>query len=139
MNRALFYLLSFTWGALSTFPGLLYALILRLCGFRPKRFGFCLRFEVGNRRWGGVSFGCVIITCREPSLHLLQHEHGHGIQNIILGPLMLPLVSLPSTLRYHTRNIISRFRPGTRLRPYDSIWFEGWATALGEKYFPGEN
>ena len=133
MKRSVFYLLSFTWGLLLSASGLIYCLILLVSGKKPMRFGHCVRFEVG-KNWGGFSFGWLIVTNKNPSRHLLEHEHGHGFQNIMLGPLMPIIVCLPSTLRYHTRNIIQRLRPGTKLKPYDSIWYEGWATRLGEKF-----
>lgn len=133
MNRSAFYILSFTWGIVVSAVGAVYALAMLLIGKRPKRFGHCVRFEIG-KRWGGMNWGWLIITNKNPSLHLLRHEHGHGFQNIMLGPLMPILVCLPSSLRYHARNIIKRLHPKTVLKPYDSIWFEGWATKLGEKY-----
>ena len=133
MKRALFYLLSFTWGLPISLLGTFYCVILLVLGFPAKTFGYCVRFEVGNG-WGGANFGWLIITAKNPSQHILRHEHGHGIQNIILGPFMPFLVSLPSSLRYHTRNIIKRFKPQKTLKPYDGIWFEAWASALGEKY-----
>ena len=135
LKRPLFLLLSFTWGLPVSLAGAVWSLALLLTGHRPKRFGSCLRFELG-RGWGGANFGWVFFTQENPSLALMQHEHGHGVQNILLGPLMPFLVCLPSTLRYHYRNLVTRLRPGKALPPYDSIWFEGWATRLGAKYFP---
>lgn len=133
MKRSTFYLLSFTWGLILSLGGVLHCIILLISGKRPKRFGHCLHFEVGSN-WGGANFGWLIITNKNPSRHILEHEHGHGLQNIMLGPLMPFIVCLPSSLRYHARNIIKKLRPKTQLKPYDSIWFEGWATKLGEEF-----
>ena len=135
--RWLFLALSFTWGLPVSLAGAVWALVALLRGSRPRRFGLCLRFEVGEG-WGGASFGWVFFTGRRPTAALMRHEHGHGIQNMLLGPFMLPLVSLPSTLRYHARNLAARLRPGHRLKPYDSAWFEAWATSLGNRLFAGE-
>jgi len=129
----IFYLLSFTWGLPMSLAGGVWCLLLLLIGRRPKRFGRCLRFEIGQH-WGGANLGWLIVTCRDPSFRLLCHEHGHAYQNILLGPLMPLLVCLPSTLRFHSRNLLRKLRPQIRLKDYDSIWFEGWATALGETY-----
>ncbi len=133
MKRSTYYLLSFTWGIIVSAIGVIYSIALLLIGRRPKRFGHCVRFEIG-RNWGGLNLGWLIITNKNPSRRLLEHEHGHGVQNIMLGPLMPFLVCIPSSLRYHGRNIIKRLRPKTKLKPYDSIWFEGWATRLGADF-----
>ena len=135
LKRPLYLLLSFTWGLPLSLAGAVWTLGLLLTGHKPQRFGSCLRFEIG-RRWGGASFGWVFFTQENPSLYLMQHEHGHGLQNLLCGPLMPFLVCLPSSLRYHYRNAVSRLRPKKQLRPYDAVWFEGWATRLGKKYFP---
>lgn len=70
-----------------------------------------------------------------------MHEWGHGIQNIILGPLMPFLVAIPSCIRYWYRELLVRSgeKKYADLPDYDSIWFEGWATKLGKKYYKAED
>ena len=75
---------------------------------------------------------------REPLVHLrLLHVAPlraglamFGFQNLILGPLMLPLVTLPSAIRGHWRRYAQRH--GAKLRPYGAIWFERMADELGK-------
>ena len=139
----LFWLISLTWGALSTIPGLLLALALILCGKKPRRVGPLLYFRVG-KHWGGCELGAVFIRDTTSTEHVTWHEAGHSIQTLMFGPLMIPLISAPSFLRYHYRNLVKKIIPAKyqKLPPYDAIWFEGWATRLGKRYFmpnEGEN
>lgn len=132
ISKCRYYALSFTWGLLSTTAGLIVALCLLITGHKPHRWGYAWYFEVGNR-WGGASLGPVFIKDRTDSEHIKNHEFGHSIQNCYFGLFMPILVSIPSSLRFHTRNIMRLFgkRPKT---PYDSVWFERQATELGTEF-----
>lgn len=132
----LFYLLSWTWGVLPTLSGGLIALILLLSGHKPERLGPCVYFRVG-KNWGGCEMGMFFLRDRTSSEHVTLHEAGHSLQNIVLGPFMLLLVSGPSALRYHYRNFLHRFAPqkAKKLAPYDSVWYEAQACRLGYKWF----
>jgi hypothetical protein len=127
-NKKLFYTLSFTWGIIMTFVGVVAALCLVVTGHKPKKHGWCYYFEVGNG-WGGVNLGIVFITASNPSEHTKNHEHGHALQNCLWGPLMPFVVSLPSATRYWKRYF--QQKQGVKLEPYDSVWYEGQATAWG--------
>ena len=135
MSKKLFYLLSFTWGLPLTLCGYVAALFLMATGHRPCRFGACWHFTVGKRYWGGLNLGPVIFTQQGASESLKCHEHGHGIQNCFMGPLILPLVLL-SAARYHVRGW--RAARGDVLKPSDAWWFEGQATKIGTRYIRGK-
>lgn len=186
-----FWILSCTWGIIMTLIGAITALVLLITKHQPKRFGPCIYFEVG-KGWGGVELGPFFIISKDAGLNTVRHEAGHGIQNIIFGPLMPFLVCIPSALRYWVRNWkvadhrvyflvavslvsillvvlplviianiylilwpmfisigwiiyvsslfiwqvleIKSYCKNKGDKPYDSIWFEGWATKLGSKY-----
>ncbi len=128
--KALFYVLSLTWGLPTTLPGLFFASILRLIGHKSKKWGWCRYFEFG-KGWGGFSMGLYFFTNRDPSAHIRNHEHGHALQNCLWGPLMPIFISAPSFLRYHYRRLKIKLSPTVKLKPYDSIWFEGQATRFG--------
>lgn len=132
-----FYFVSFTWGIVMSIIGLIIATALWICGKKGKRFYYCYRFEFGES-WGGISLGPFIFTSKNPTLHTLQHEHGHSIQNLMLGILFPFIVGIPSGIRYNYRKWYKKHKyPKTNvpLKPYDSFFVEGWATRLGEKYF----
>lgn len=97
-----FWVLSFTWGAIMSVLGLLVTVALIMIGKQPKTFHHYVITEVGDG-WGGFSMGPFIITSENPSQYTKQHEAGHGIQNIIWGPLMPFVISIPSAIRYWFR------------------------------------
>ena len=45
-----------------------------------------------------LSLGLFIFTARPYDLRLVQHEYGHTIQSLILGPLWLFVIGLPSLI-----------------------------------------
>ena len=132
----LFWFLSLTWGFLCTFPGLIFAAVLLLCGHKPQRLGPLVYFRVG-KNWGGCEMGVFFLRDTTSSEHVTYHEAGHSIQNLMFGPLMPFIVSIPSFTRYHYRNFVRNFFPEKfkKMPPYDAIWFEGMATRLGKRYF----
>ena len=97
-----FWLVQCTWGILTTLPGLLVALTMLIIGKKPQRFGPCIYFVIG-KDWGGLSMGPIFLCCENAGLHTKQHEVGHSIQNMIWGPLMPFVISIPSVTRYWLR------------------------------------
>ena len=135
----LYWLILLTWGALSTLPGLIIALGLIICGKKPQRIGPMFYFRIG-RHWGGCEMGGMFLRDTTSTEHVTYHEAGHSIQTLMFGPLMLPLISIPSFLRYHYRNLVKKCSPekAKKMPPSDAIWFEGMATRLGKRYFAPE-
>jgi len=62
---------------------------------------------------------------------LLAHEYGHCIQSLILGPLYLPLVGIPSVL-WSNLPRFERYRQNKRVSYYDFLP-ERSATRLGTR------
>lgn len=131
----LFWLISFTWGALMTIPGLLIALVVILCGGKPRKNGFTFIVEIGGN-WGGFELGAVAICGsysqkNKPSYspfwfeQIRAHEFGHNLQQILFGPFQLFLVGIPSAIRYWYDRL-----HGLK-HPYDYIWFEYTASKWG--------
>lgn len=135
LSKTWYYIISFTWGLPMTLVGVVVAIVLLLTGYKPKKNIYGYYFEIGED-WGGVSFSFVSVVAKNPSGHILQHEFGHSIQNCIFGIFFIPLVAIPSAIRYWYRRYLNEIRkvPYLDLPPYDSIWFEGQATMFGEKY-----
>ena len=65
---------------------------------------------------------------------VVLHECGHGLQNIIWGPLMLFVISIPSVIRFWYRRHQNK-KGIYNLKAYDAIWFENQATRWGYTYF----
>lgn len=153
-NKWLFYIISFTWGFLASFIGmiiLLFSLIVgkvriykgRLFGVFPKAFGSDWGFSIGCVFF--IAHNCFETYCEEakykdfdfhpiiPIAHLMLHESGHTLQNIIFGPLTLFIVTIPSVIRFWYRDYLTK--TGKKfVKPYESIWFERQATKFGLKY-----
>ena len=137
-KRILFYVLSLTWGALLSIPGLIIIAVLAIQGkvhcYHGRLYGI-----IGDN-WGGFNLGCVFLVSRVAARdtsygnHTRAHESGHGLQNMILGPFMLFIITIPSVIRYWYRNWMFKHNADKPLPSYDAIWFEGQASALGVKY-----
>lgn len=131
-NDIVFYILSFTWGSLASIIGLIILIPFlitkkvkifcnRVYGIFPKCFGSGWGFEMGCFFF--TSYDC------DNEEQMLCHESGHGLQNILWGPLMLFVISIPSVIRFWYREY--KYKKGAPLPPYDSIWFEGQASRWG--------
>lgn len=81
-----------------TLIGGILALLLIVSGHRPQIFHYNVYFRFG-RGWGGVNFGAFFFLSKYQPDSTKQHESGHGLQNLILGPLMPFVVGIPSAFR----------------------------------------
>lgn len=99
ISYTVYWVLQCTWGFIMTFIGGCVAIGLMVTGHKPKTIGPSIYFEVGER-WGGMELGGFFL-CSETSKNSLKyHECGHGIQNLVWGPLMPFVISIPSAARY---------------------------------------
>ena len=62
---------------------------------------------------------------------LLVHEYGHALQSLLLGPLYLPVIAIPSMLWMLLPSCRS-YRRNTGVSYY-SFYTERWANAWAEK------
>lgn len=98
-----------TWGILQTFLGL----VLFLKHYQNKHYRYHGAVVTVWKSKTSVSLGMFVFVTAEPffakkfegkisveelSGRLLVHEYGHTIQSLILGPLYLVLIGIPSTL-----------------------------------------
>ncbi len=78
-------------------------------------------------RYGGISLGAYLLVHREADDLLLRHELGHSRQSLMLGPLYLLVIGLPSLLWAGLYPLTARLRPGTG---YFDFFTEKWANSL---------
>ena len=142
MKTALYWLCQSTWGFLQTMLGL--AVFLLHLGDRHALYHGAV--VTWWKSPASVSLGLFVFVTDKPyfyeklkedysmeelSQRLLVHEYGHTIQSLILGPLYLIVMGIPSTLW--------GFLPGcARMRKekqvsYFSFFTEKWANQLGER------
>ena len=90
-----------------TLVGSFVALGLIVTGHKPYRFHYNIYFIIKSLHGCGTEFGPFFIVsedCKD-SLHMKQHEAGHGLQNLWWGPLMPFVVCLPSAFRFWLREL----------------------------------
>ncbi len=142
VGAALYRIGQCTWGILQTAAGLAVFLAHR----RDRHYAYHGAVVTEWDRRSSVSLGLFVFLTKRPffrdrfreshsaeelSARLLVHEYGHTVQSLLLGPLYLPLVGLPSALwgnlpRFHAK----RKREG---RSYFSFYTERWANRAGER------
>ncbi len=128
--KFLFYLIQFTWGLPQNILGFLFS---RKYKKVENFFGANVYYH--NENWGGVSLGIFIIMSgmrdKKWTDSVKVHEYGHTIQSLILGPLYLLVIGLPSMIWCKTRCFV-RYRKQKNLSYY-SFYSEKWANYLGSK------
>ncbi len=79
-----------------------------------------------KRRYGGcVTLGDHIFLSPRASESTIRHEYGHTRQSLILGPLYLIIIGIPSIIWAATHHVI------TTGKDYDWFYTEAWANKLG--------
>ncbi len=138
MKTVLYRLCQCTWGILQSFAGFVIFLVL----IKNRHYAYKGSIVTEWSRRTSASIGMFIFmtapeymskrSCRrERYRRLLVHEYGHTIQSLILGPLYLPAMALPSAVwcnlpacqHHRKKNNVS----------YYSFFTERWADRLGEK------
>ena len=90
----LFALAQCTWGFLQTLPG---ALVFLACpGCRRGLYRGAVVTRWRSRR--GLSLGLFLFVPEGADERLLAHEYGHSLQSLLLGPLYLLVIGLPSVI-----------------------------------------
>lgn len=123
----LYRLIQLTWGLPQTLLGALLYLRYRQCPHEVYRGAIVTRWPRG----GGVSLGMFIFIEDTGSRdeYILKHEYGHTVQSLLLGPLYLVVIGIPSFIwanlpffekRRHKRQV-----------PYNSFIVEKTADRLG--------
>jgi len=139
MRTFLYQLWQCTWGLPQTLVGL----VLFLLHHGDRHFTYHGAVVTVWASRSSVSLGLFIFVPPDPYARqfkgrmgarelfdrLVVHEYGHTIQSLLLGPLYLPVIGLPSAL-WSTRG--SRLRRERHL-PYSVFFTEKWANRLGER------
>lgn len=131
MRKALYILCQCTWGALQSLCGL--AVFLVNMGRRHYVYHGAIVTEWKSPY--SASLGMFVFISeqhigREAYKPILVHEYGHTLQSLMLGPLYLPAVALPSCIWCMTP-ALHKMRVKKKLSYY-SFYTESWANKLGE-------
>lgn len=141
MKVFLYRLLQCTWGILQMFLGL----IVFSLHIKDEHFSFHGAVVTRWKSRSSVSLGMFVFVTDEPyfyeklkdeyteeelSERLLVHEYGHTIQSLILGPLYLIIMGIPSTLWGFLPSCYKKRKE--QGLSYFSFFTERWANTLGE-------
>ena len=134
MKRLLYIVWQSTWGLLQNLAGgTIYAFYrLRGCPHFAYQGALAVIWPV---RSGSMSLGRFLFlheSYRPGDRALLAHEYGHTIQSLILGPLYLFVIGLPSLL-WAGLPVFQRRRHDRHVSYY-SFYPEKWANALGARF-----
>ena len=122
----IYYFLQFTWGIIQNVIGLLLWITLFIINPNRKKKTFYGALVTEWKYKSSLGLGIFIFLGYDND-RLLVHEYGHTIQSMILGPLFLPLVGIPSFIHaclYNRKKV-------KRSHNYYSFYTEKWANILG--------
>ena len=124
MKRILFWFVQWTWGFPQSLLGLILCFIHRN---QPHSFyqGCIVTYWPIRGSLGVGMF--LFLGCDDPQVRV--HEFGHAVQSLILGPLFLPLIGLPSFL-WCNLPVFRRLRREKGVSYY-SLYTESTANLLG--------
>lgn len=116
------------WGLPQNVLGLMLCLALRGPRQRHRfRAAFVTEWSIN----AGFTTGMFIFVPRGCPRQLLLHEYGHTLQSLILGPLYLPVIALPS-LAWAGIPRFRRFRARYNYSYY-RLYCERWANVLARR------
>ena len=104
-------------------------------GKRRQRYGFS-RVTRLARPGNSMSLGAFVFVAQNGGEAVFwrtcAHEYGHTLQSMLLGPLYLPVVALPSLVWCYA---FAKWRKQHGV-PYGRFYTERWADRLGERFCP---
>ena len=131
MNKALFYLIQWTWGLSVNIVGFLIYLICKAKGRRSEKFGYSYIIYLPWKS-GGLSLGLFIFIRDDDdadwTYNTRIHEYGHTWQCLLLGPFYWFVIGIPS---FVWCNLLSGYRIKRQLSYY-IFYPEKWANYFGE-------
>jgi hypothetical protein len=141
MKKILYILIQCTWGILQTLVGF----IVFIINYKNKHYFYKGAIITEIQATSSVSLGLFIFLSLNPDKdkrqknkipdeemvrRVLIHEYGHTIQSLILGPLYLIIIGIPSTIWCFSPCFKNKRKKGIS---YFNFYTEKTANYLGEK------
>ena len=142
MLNIIYTLVQFTWGFLQSIAGA----VIFLKNIRCKHFVYHGAIVTEWRSPTSVSLGIFVFVTDKPYFYdkvkdvipeneiesrILVHEYGHTIQSLMLGPLYLFVIGIPSTVWAFIPSLVKKRHE--KQISYFALYPERWANYLGEK------
>ncbi len=126
-----FYIIQFTWGIVQNFLGLILLIKYRK-NTHHYYHGSIITYH--EEEWGGISLGMFIFMNGAKDEEWIRgtrvHEYGHTIQSLILGPLYMFVIGIPSFIWCNGKKFRNlRKEKGVS---YYNFYPEKWANYLGK-------
>ena len=98
MKKILFRVWQWTWGFPQSLLGLIFRLVYRNCPRSEYHNAVVTHWPKGGSMGVGMYLFLGTGGNDEHKAQVLVHEFGHSVQSMILGPLFLPIMGIPSFL-----------------------------------------
>ena len=132
-KAVLFYLWQFTFGITQNIMGLAMLAVCKMDGAESEWYHHALITYTDKKNFGGVSLGMFIFINKNRTgsqRHDTKiHEYGHTVQTMILGPLWLFVIAIPSVIWCNTPYFINK-RKAENISYY-WLYCEGWSNLCG--------
>lgn len=133
VRAILFYIWQFTYALPQNILGLIMLAIQKSKGAESEWYHNALITYIDKKNFGGVSLGMFIFINKNregDQRHDTKiHEYGHTVQSLILGPLWLFVIAIPSVLWCNIPYFVKmRKEKGVS---YYRAYCEGWSNECG--------
>ena len=134
IKSILFYFWQFTYAIVQNIIGLIMLAVYKSKGAESEWYHNALITYIDKKNFGGVSLGMFIFINKSregDKLHDTKiHEYGHTVQSLILGPLWLFVIAIPSVIWCNVPYFVKLRRE--KQIPYTACFVESWASRWGE-------
>lgn len=134
VNHILYTVIQLTWGICQNSLGILLWIILSIVNPKRKREYYHGAILTHWKFQFSMGLGMFIFYGHEGAdeeKEVKVHEYGHTIQSVILGPLFMFVIAIPSVVWAFTPALIKIWK-SDRCN-YTDFYPEYWANKLGEK------
>lgn len=133
LKAILFYIWQFTYAIVQNLMGLAMLAFYKSKGAESEWYHNALITYIDKKNFGGVSLGMFIFINKNREgdrLHDTKiHEYGHTVQSLILGPIFLFIIAIPSVVWCNLPYFIKLRRE--KNVSYYRAYCEGWSNVCG--------
>ncbi len=133
LKAVLFYLWQFTFAIIQNLIGAAMFAVYKIRGAESELYHNAVITYIEKKNFGGISLGIFIFINKNrigDERHDTKiHEYGHTVQSLILGPVWLFVIALPSVV-WCNLPYFRKIREEKNISYY-RLYCEGWANTCG--------